>query len=41
VASGYIGKTKYETVSETIDAAPQPLRDRYELLVSHLSALTM
>lgn len=32
-------KAKYKTVSENIEAAPAPLRDRYELLVSHLTAL--
>jgi predicted transport protein len=34
-----VAKTKYKTVSENIEAAPAPLRDRYELLVSYLTAL--
>lgn len=37
VAAG--GKTKYKTVTMQIEAAPQPLRDRYEALASYLSAL--
>jgi predicted transport protein len=32
-------KSKYKTVTENIAAAPPPLRDRYELLVSYLTAL--
>jgi predicted transport protein len=36
---GGASKTKYKTVSENIDTASPALRDRYELLVSHITAL--